>query len=62
MKKGDFIYYYSKESGMIPAKILKVNKKTFTIEGDFPDGERIANVKQNNCILQFDWLKENELN
>jgi (p)ppGpp synthase/HD superfamily hydrolase len=62
MNKGDFIYYYSKENGMIPAKIIKVNDKTFKIGGDFPKGSTVRIVKKDNCILQSDWLKENELN
>lgn len=61
MKKGDYIYYFTKEGGTMPATVEKVNKKTLTIKGDFVGGRETRNVSINNCQLQSEWLKEHQV-
>lgn len=48
MKKGDYVYGYHYNIGTIPAKIVRVNKKTITIN----DGCKNYTLKKSNVELQ----------
>lgn len=55
MKKGDYVYGYHYDLGTIPAKVVRVNKKTITMN----DGERNYTLKKSNVELQKDWEARN---
>ena len=60
IKKGDYVYYHKKvdnTSETVPAIVLKVNLKTLRINGNFNEGDKIVNVKKENCELQTEWLE-----
>jgi len=57
IEKDNYVYYY-KDGFTVPAKVLKINLKTFTIEANFNEGTRVVNVKKDNCQLQTEWLEE----
>jgi hypothetical protein len=56
MKIGDYVYYSMRIDNYtyqtVPAVILRVNKKTLKIKGDFIEGDRIVNVSKKKCELQ----------
>lgn len=56
IEKHSYVYYHSPSGGTVPAKVLKVNKKTFSIEANFNEGTRTVNVKKDNVQLQSEWL------
>jgi hypothetical protein len=53
-KVNDFVYYYDKEGGTVPSKVLRVTNKFLIITTN--DGQR--RVIKSKCQLQSDWYKE----
>ena len=49
---GDAIYYCDKEGNHIPGVALRVGTEYVRLKGNFPDGDRITQVKISNVELQ----------
>lgn len=60
MKANDFIFYFNKDQGSVPAKVISVNKRTgrAKIDGNFHETPNVRTVKIDNCQLQSEWLEE----
>lgn len=52
MKAGDYIFYYCKKDGTVPAVVLAVTGRRLKIKGNFNEGDRTTFVAPSNCVLQ----------
>lgn len=66
-KAGDYVFYKSKDGGMIPTKVWAVTKKRVVIEnwrkGEDEFGKphnACAYVSPNKLILQTEWKEQNQ--